>query len=156
MVSGLIGYSNLVILAMASSSAAQRSKAQQYRFAESSPKTLVGLHKTDAQLKKMIDSLDHEQNTAVNSIANHQQAMKMSWRRLEERRSSSPLMTRAEKNEQAKSSKRGMMLQSNTRLYVDKTPEIYHAGTTAAGSSRPTTVDDSLVGRSRVKGEGSN
>ena len=114
---------------MASSGAANLSKTQQYsqrRFAESSPKTLVGLHKSEVQLKKMIDTLEQQQNTAVNNIANHQQAMKMSWRRLEERRSTSPLMTSREKrNEQAKNSRKGMLLQSNTRLYVDKTPEIY-------------------------------
>lgn len=139
---------------MASSNAANMSRIQQYsqrKFGESSPRVLVGLHKTDVQLKKKIDCLEHQQSTAVNNIANHQQAMKMSWRRLEERRSSSPNMTRAEKTtQQAKGSKKGMLLQSNTKLYVDKTPEIYDTV-----SSRPTTVDDSLLGRSasRMQGE---
>lgn len=140
---------------MASSSAANMTKFQQYsqrRFGESSARTLVGLHKTEVQLKKMIDTLDHQQNTAVNNIANHQQAMKMSWRRLEERRSTSPHMTRAEKKaQQAKGNKKGMLLQSNTKLYVDKTPDIYETG------CRPSTVDDSSLGRptsgSKMQGE---
>lgn len=141
---------------MASSNAANLSKVKQSsqrRFAESSPRTLVGLHKCDVKLKKMVDSLEHQQNTAINNIANHQQAMKMSWRRLEERRATSPLMTRTDKKrEQAKSSKKMMLLQSNTKLYVDQTPKIY--GTeTYGGSSRPTTVDDSLIGRSSAAAE---
>lgn len=141
---------------MASSGAASLSKIQQSRnrrFAESSPKTLVGLHKADAQLKMMMDTLDHQQSTAVNNIANHQQAMKMSWRRLEERRSTSPLMSRAEnKKEKAKDSKRTMLLQSNTRLYVNKTPSIYNP----EGSARPVTADDSMIGRSSSMGQGEN
>ncbi len=96
-------------------------------YGEGSPKTIVGLQKTDVQLKKMMDNLDRQQHTAVNNIANHQQAMKMSWRRLEERRSASPLLTRSDKKkEETKKSKRGLMLQSNTKLYVNKTPEIYN------------------------------
>ena len=139
---------------MASSNAANMSKAQQYsqrRFGESNPRTLVGLHKTEVQLKKMIDTLEHQQNTAVNNIANHQQAMKMSWRRLEERRSTSPHMTRADKKAQQAKGGKGMLLQSNTRLYVEKTPDIYETG------GRPSTVDDSSLGRPtsgpRMQGE---
>ena len=136
---------------MASSGAASHSKIQQYsqrRFAETNQKTLVGLQKTDSQLKKMMDTLEQQQKTAVSNIANHQQAMKMSWRRLEERRSSSPLMTRKEKEEvQAKKAKKAMMLQSNTRLFVDKTPQIY--GGNVGETARPSTVDDSVIGRSR-------
>jgi hypothetical protein len=130
---------------MASSNAASMSKIQQYsqrRFGESNPKTLVTIHKADIQLKKMITSLEHEESTAVNNIANHQQAMKMSWRRLEEKRSSSPDISRPEKTK-AKWSKRGMMLQSNTKLSVDSTPEIY--------GERPATVDDNMVGRSSTE-----
>lgn len=139
---------------MASSNAANMSKAQQHsqrKFAESSSRVLVSLHKTDVKMKKMMDSLEQQQHTAVNNIANHQQAMKMSWRRLEEKRSSSPNMTRAEKTQQAKGSKKGMLLQSSTKLSVDKTPEIYDTR-----SSRPTTVDDSVMGtvsEARMQGE---
>ena len=139
---------------MASSSAAIKTKAGQLSkrgFSESSPRTIVGLHKNELKLKKMIETLDSQQNTAVNNIANHQQAMKMSWRRLEERRSTSPLMTRSEKKKKEQPKNRGMMLQSKTKFDVNMTPDIYNV-------SRPTTVDDSMLNRSstpasRIQGE---
>ena len=127
---------------MASSSATNLSKTYgQRRFAETNPRTLVGLHKADVQLKKMVDTLEQQQNTSVSNIANHQQALKMSWRRLEERRSASPLLTTREKKnaEQSNSSKRGMLLQSNTRLYTEKTPEIYNV------TDRPATAAEYLT-----------
>ena len=120
------------------------SKSQQYskrRFAESSPQTIVGLQKTDVQCKKMMDSLERQQNTAVNNIANHQQAMKMSWRRLEERRAQSPTMNRQEMKKEVKKEKKGLMLQSNTKLFVNKTSEIYDPDNTL--NKETAAVDDS-------------
>ncbi len=128
---------------MASSSAHLHQKPTR-KFAEGNAKTVVGLHKTEVQLKKMIDSLEQQQNTAVNNIANHQQAMKVSWRRLEEKRASSPQMRDDDKKEDTKKARKVMMLQSNTKLYVNKTPEIYNVASHAA---RPTTADDSVLGR---------
>ena len=125
------------------------SQYSQRKFAESSPKTLVGLHKTDVQLKKMMESLDRQQNTAVNNLANHQQAMKMSWRRLEERRSTSPLMTRHEKkHKEEANARRGLLLQSNTRLYVRGTPQVYDVDQAPNDTTqRPFTADDSILSR---------
>ena len=115
------------------------------RFAEGSSKTAVGLHKTEVQLKKKMDSLDQQQNTAINNIANHQQAMKMSWRKLEEKRTASPQLGRDNrKKEDPKKSTKGMLLQSNTKLYVNATPEVYNV---ASHATRPTTADDSMLGR---------
>lgn len=125
---------------MASSGALHQKSTR--KFAEGSAKTVVGLHKTDVQLKKMMESLEQQQNTALNNIANHQQAMKMSWRKLEEKRSASPQMRRDEKTkEDTRKAKRGMLLQSNTRLYTSTTPDVYNMGT------RPMTADDSMLGR---------
>lgn len=125
------------------SSYAHMPKAHQHgkrRFTESNQKTLVDKQKNEVKLKKMIDTLEHQQSTAVNNIANHQQAMKMSWRRLEERRSASPLLTRQEKKrEEAKDTRRGLLLQSNTKLYVNKTPEIYNVS--GGAGLRPATAD---------------
>lgn len=133
---------------MASSGAATKTKAGQLSkrgFSESSQRTIVDMQKNKVKLKKMIETLESQQNTAVSNIANHQQAMKMSWRRLEERRATSPLMTRAEKRTEQKSTKnRGMMLQSKTKFNVNMTPEIYNV------TSRPTTVDDSMLNGSRT------
>lgn len=119
------------------------SQYSKHNFSEKSQKTRVGLHKSEVQTKKMLDTLEQQQNTAVNNISNHQQAMKMSWRRLEERRAESPLLTRHDKTkEEPKNTKRGLMLQSNTRLYVNKTPEIYNPGLAESGSA-----DDMSIGK---------
>jgi len=115
--------------------------AKSWKFAETSRKTAVGLNKTDVKFQKELDSLDRQRNTSINNIANHQQAMKMSWKRLEERRAESPMLSqRREKKEEQKSSKKGLMLQSNTKLYVNKTPSIYHP--TETGST-----DDSRISK---------
>lgn len=117
------------------------------KFAESSSKTLVGIQKTEVQYKKMLDDLERQQNTSVNNIANHQQAMKMSWRRLEERRSQSPTLVRAEKKD-PKNTKKGLMLHSNTKLYVKKTPEIYNPEAEATSDDNGTTDshDPGIIG----------
>lgn len=111
---------------MHSGTLASRSKRQ---FAESNPHTLVGLQKVKVQLEKEISKLDKQQATAVSNIANHQQAMKMTWRRQEQRRSmESPLLSRSVRNiEQCEElgPRRGLF-QSKTKLYVRNTPDIYH------------------------------
>ena len=64
------------------------------QFAESNPHTLVGLQKVQVQLEKEISKLNRQQATAVTNIANHQQAMKMTWRLLQQRRMvESPLLS---------------------------------------------------------------
>ena len=99
------------------------------QFAETSPRTMIGLQKVNVQLQKEMDKLDRQAQTAVTNIANHQQAMKMSWRRLEQKRNAeSPLLSRTGKHAQASSpapKQRWGMLSSNTRLYVHATPDIY-------------------------------
>ena len=99
------------------------------QFAETSPRTMIGLQKVNVQLQKEMDKLDRQAQTAVTNIANHQQAMKMSWRRLEEKRNAeSPLLSRTSKHAQVSSpapKQRWGVLSSNTRLYVHATPDIY-------------------------------
>lgn len=105
---------------------ASRSKRQ---FAESNPHTLVGLQKVKVQLEKEINKLDKQQATAVSNIANHQQAMKMTWRRQEQRRiTESPLLSRSARNVdhgEEPGPRRGLF-HSKTKLYVRNTPDIYH------------------------------
>ena len=90
---------------------------------------MIGLQKVNVQLQKEMDKLDRQAQTAVTNIANHQQAMKMSWRRLEQKRNAeSPLLSRTGNHAQASSpapKQRWGMLSSNTRLYVHATPDIY-------------------------------
>lgn len=100
------------------------------QYAESSSKTLIGLQKVNVQLQKEIDSIEKQKKTAVNNIANHQQALKMSWRRLEQQRNvaSSPLQSRATTAPTDGANPRQLrkgILQSNTRLYVAATPQVY-------------------------------
>ena len=99
------------------------------QFAESNPHTLVGLQKVKVQLEKEINKLDKQQATAVTNIANHQQAMKMTWRRLEQRRvMESPLLSRSKLNTERgeESGPRRGIFHSKTKLYVKNTPDIYH------------------------------
>ena len=85
----------------------------------------MDLNKILVKFEKEIDSLERQQITSVTNIANYQQAMKMSWRRLEEKRAESS--TRPEHVEKKKESgTKEMMFQSKTKLYVNKTPAIYN------------------------------
>ena len=105
---------------------ASRSKRQ---FAESNPHTLVGLQKVKVQLEKEISKLDKQQATAVSNIANHQQAMKMTWRRQEQRRvMESPILSRSARNVELgeEPGPRRGLFHSKTKLYVRNTPDIYH------------------------------
>lgn len=99
-------------------------------FAETNPRTLVGLQKSRVQLDKELTKLEKQAKTSVSNIANHQQAMKMSWRRLEQSRNQeSPLLSRGgarRKEEELERRKMGL-LHSNTKLYVKATPSIYDA-----------------------------
>lgn len=111
---------------MAADSPSVRRRSSQ--FAETAPRTLVGLQKVNVQLQKEIDKLERQAATAVSNIANHQQAMKMSWRRLEHKRNSeSPLLSRVGGREAASSSPREKrtLFASHTKLYVPATPSIY-------------------------------
>lgn len=115
-----------------------------WKFAESSHKTTVGLNKTDVKFQKELASLERQKNTTMNNIANTQQAMKMSWRRLEERRAESPTLSkRMEKKEEDRRGRKGLLLQSNTKLYVNKTPSIYDP--TAESGNEGITRDDSVI-----------
>lgn len=101
-------------------------------FAESNPHTLVGLQKVKVQLEKEINKLDKQQATAVTNIANHQQAMKMTWRQLQQRRTTeSPVLTRRkhDTDETHESGPRRGLFHSKTKLYVKNTPDIYHPET---------------------------
>lgn len=96
------------------------------QYAERNPRTLVGLQKVNVQLKKELEKLDRQQTTAVNNIANHQQAMKMTWRRLEQKRAmESPLLSRGPAKKTEEGGARRGIFHSNTKLYVNKTPYIY-------------------------------
>lgn len=115
------------------------------QFAERNPRTLVGIQKVNVQLQKELEKLDRQQATAVSNIANHQQAMKMTWRRLEQKRAmESPLLSRTSTQKNEEGGARKGIFHSKTKLYVSKTPDIYHPSSeknaTSAETSKPTTV----------------
>ncbi len=108
-------------------------------------RTKVELHQVDVLLQKEIGRLERQQNAAVSNIANHQQAMKMSWRKLEQRRLlDSPLLTNSrERTSSSPSPKRGLF-HSNTKL---------HAGQNVWGfESAPSLSETNIVGSETVKG----
>lgn len=95
--------------------------------AETNSRTLVGLQRVNAQLQQELDKLDRQAFTAVSNIANHQQAMKMSWRRLEAQRDSpkSRPRSRSSSDQLSPSPRRAMLSSNTTKLYVTATPQIY-------------------------------
>ena len=105
-----------------------RSRGPMLAHAETNPRTLVGLQKAGVQLQRELEKIDRQAFTAVSNIANNQQAMKMSWRRLEARRSSPQLRQRSfsSSDQQTASPGRRPLLSSNiTKLSVAATPQIY-------------------------------
>lgn len=105
--------------------------------AETRPRTMVGLHRADVQLQHELDRIDRQAFTAVSNIANHQQAMKMSWRRLEAQRNSPKMSQRPRSrscsDHQLNEPRRSLLSSNKTRLYVSATPQVYFGG----GSSLP-------------------
>ena len=112
---------------MASSPSLGRGRSPALAHAETSPRTLVGLHRVNAQLQQELDKIDRQAFTAVSNIANHQQAMKMSWRRLEAQRSSPKTKPRSRScsDESSPAPPRRTMMSNKTKLYVSATPQIY-------------------------------
>lgn len=85
----------------------------------SSSRTKVELHQVDVLLQKEIGRLERQQNAAVSNIANHQQAMKMSWRKLEQKHSlESPLLSSSREKIASSPSPRRGIFYSNTKLHV--------------------------------------
>ena len=124
-------------------------------FSESSQRTLIGLQKANVQLQQEMTRIEKQAHTAVSNISNHQQAMKMSWRRLETQRNmdkhqvdlyGSPNSSRKQQD----SRKLRGLLASNTKLYVNTTPGAYGvAGTSVepkdGGQAAPPTFHSSAV-----------
>lgn len=97
--------------------------------AETRPRTMVGLHRADVQLQHKLERIDRQAFTAVSNIANHQQAMKMSWRRLEAQRNSPKVTQRTRSrslsDQQVAGPRRSLLSSNKTRLYVSATPQVY-------------------------------
>ena len=117
----------LVSMAFSSPSMSRSGRGGTAR-AETSSRTLVGLQKANAQLQQELEKIDRQAFTAVSNIANHQQAMKMSWRRLEAQRNSPKPRSKFSSSDSpaTQRQRRALLMTSNkTKLYVAASPHVF-------------------------------
>ena len=100
---------------------------KRFQFTESNQKIRMELRLADMKLKKEIERLEKQSYTTTNNISNHQQALKMSWRRLEQRRQhdqDSPTGSRKNRSGLSeKDSRRGLLFSNRTVLSLDSAEE---------------------------------
>lgn len=113
----------------------------------------MSLNKILVKFQKEIDSLERQQRTAVTNIANNQQAMKMSWKRLEEKRIESSTWSAQLLEKKNESGRKKIMFQSKskTKLYVNKTPDINPPDRASYNeeTGRNTSMIDSMIDKGR-------
>jgi len=105
-------------------------------FVEDSPRTRIELARNNLKMQKEIMKIEKQAKTAATNLSNNQQALRMSLRQLEGKRSSeSPLLTRSarfsDKNESTVSKRKLGLFANNTSLSVESTADAYR--TSAAG-----------------------
>lgn len=97
-----------------------------FSFAESSPRIRRELRKKELQLQKEFDLMEKQSRTSTNNIANHQQVLKNSWRRLEQRKLEdqlTPLESRTKKRVQPVADRNKRLMFSNrTAICIEKLP----------------------------------
>lgn len=106
----------------------QRSSNQNARhgFAESNPKVRIELKKQEIKLEKELSLLDKLARTETNNISSHQQAIKMNWRRLEQKRLHENSRNFETNGKQSRNiGHRHGLLFSKTPMSVDATSSIY-------------------------------
>lgn len=108
---------------------------KRFQFSESNQKIRMELRLADMKLKKEIERLEKQSYTTTNNISNHQQALKMSWRRLEQRRQhdqDSPTGNRKNRSGLSeKDSRRGLLFSNRTVLTLDSGEERNEKSTSA-------------------------
>ena len=94
-------------------------------FAESNPRVRIELQKTKIKLEKELKRLEKQSKAETNNIVTHQQAMRMNFRRLEQKRKQdSPPTDRSGTREKDAGARRGIFY-SKTPMSVDATAAIY-------------------------------
>lgn len=94
-------------------------------FAESSPKVLKEIRKKEFQLQKEFDLIEKQSRTNRNLLANHEQVLKKSWRRLEKSKLKdelTPLMSRRDKDTETPERTRRLMFSNRTAIGMEKFP----------------------------------
>lgn len=92
-------------------------------FAETDPKIRAELRKQEMHLKREIERLEKQTKATNSYISDHQQALKMSWRRLEEQRQKdeSPTVSRRTRRSDGliNDSKRKLLFSNATSVTID-------------------------------------
>lgn len=142
-------HNNKILYKMAAGSPFRK----RHNFAETDPRIRTELKKSDLLLKKEIERLEKQTRAANNYISDHQQALKMSWRRLEMQRKqdASPTVNR-------RTRRTGSLSDGKKRLLFSTTVsmDIPSAMTQSSPQSRPLTrgqqvsIDDDLTSSGSV------
>ena len=102
-----------------------RSSNPRNGFAESNPRVRIELQKTKMQLEKELKRLEKQSKAETNYISTHQQAIRMNFRRLEQKRKQdSPPTDRSGTREKDTGARRGIFY-SKTPMSVDATAAVY-------------------------------
>ena len=118
---------------------------KRFSFAESNQKIRMELRQADLKLQKELERLEKQSYTATNNISNHQQVLKNSWRRLEQKRlqdQMSPLTSRKTKKNlsPAEDTRKRLMFANKTSLSSEiVTPKDEENGRSPLQSQRPFT-----------------
>ena len=112
-------------------------------FAESNQKIRTELRQAELKLKKDLERMEKQSYTTTNNIANHQQVLKHSWRRLEQKRmqdQQSPLGSRKPVRQinSVEDTKRRLMFANRTALSFETSAESSEYGS-PSGLRRPFT-----------------
>lgn len=100
-------------------------RVRRHGFAESNPRIRIELQKTKVQLERELERLEKQSKAETNNIATHQQALKMNFRRLEQKRKQeSPTTERSRRGDRDEAGRRGIFY-SKTPMAVEATAAIY-------------------------------
>ena len=109
-------------------------------FVEDSPRTRIELARNNLVMQKELVKIEKQAKTAAMNVSNNQQALRMSLRQLESKRSShSPLLTHSpvmdKKDSNASKRKLGLFA-NNTSLSVESTADAYKNSAAAITGGR--------------------
>ena len=114
-------------------------------FVEDSPRTRIELARNNLIMQKELKKIEKQAKTAAMNVSNNQQALRMSLRQLESKRSSdSPLLTRSvvmDKKDSNASKRKVGLFANSTSLTVESTADAYR-NTAEIGRARSRSVNE--------------
>ena len=121
---------------------------QRYNFAESNQKIRVELKKADMLLQKELKRLEKQTKATTNIISEHQQAMKMSWRRLEFKRQQDESPSPARKTKRSRGlvedTQRKLLFANTTTVSLDLPNDTTRNRAHTSAGNRQSNEDDEL------------